>query len=796
MDIIISNLSGNLESQKKPKEYSRLGLSIKDFADCCCNSYAFRAGLFPQGASFAKANCDSANMIAFDFLETDIPPMSMCDLAASVGLRPTMYHYLQCQDPSTVIVPDTCEYISTGNTRFGNAEYATKQNYRLVWALEQPISAKEARAFTNVFISYFPQCDRSSLDISRLLYGGFTTAVVLDNSPIPLFSLGWVEVASKIERGVGAYTIRNAVNGCAHYCLDQERPQNVFNVSMRQLEILNGHCEFWDKWVRQEHMTYNERLMLWSNLRYLRNGCRNLLTNEVLRFFDPAKWTEEDNISADKIRKHFQDTNLRPIPIVDVNGEMMTVPQVFESGVSLPLIVDKSEYITIDELDEWMDDNFEKALENNKFVYFQSQTGSGKTERIIDYYAKLNAQGALGKQVYAVPNHTLAIEVKERMRQADPNMNVYYIGKTEFQSEEDDVLLTVGLPAKSKDFYRSELIRKMFGNSCGVFVITHSLLLHLSGLSKFVDRIIVDENIEDALVRTIHITKTEAASLVPFCKFDHIDETNIKQAVIDIRDNNLEDYLRNGLIIKGLFTVVSAGIVKRTPDDGIRAVVKSQFISEAICNDTPTALLTATPMSERIKAYYGIDFTVVDAPRAKNTGKVIQYCGISGARGNNNSRLPSYVDYVTQSLPDGAKESAILISFKDSREIWESAGFTVADVDGNEVHLKNNAGLDCFKDKDLIIIGKFDLPDEYYCELWEDTGDGSRPTRKNQVVDCNGVRQKLFLWEQPSLRLQQLQYIEYVMAQAAGRARTLRNGNTVYLFGNYVIKDVDIVYRQ
>ena len=795
MEIIISNLGGNPESGKRPREYSRLDLAVKDFADCCCNGYAFRAGLFPQGASFAKKNCDFVNMIAFDFLEVDTLPTDMCSFAASLGLRPTMYCYLQRQDPSLTAVPNDCEYISSGNMCFGDMEYAAKQSYRLIWVLERPIPAKEARAFTNVLVSHFPQCDKSSLDVSRLLFGGFTTAVVLDDTPVPLSSLGWIEVASKIERGVSAYCIREAVSGCAHYYLDQERPRNVLNVSMRKLEVLNGHCELWDRWVRQEHMGYNERLMLWSNLRYLRDGNRNLLVNDMLRFFDPSKWTEEDNISPDKIRKHFQDTNLRPMPIVDVDGEMMTVPQVLESGASLPLVLDKSDYVSIDELDSWMDGNFESALEDNRFVYFQSQTGSGKTERVIRYYSKLNGEGRLGKQVYAVPNHKLASEVESRMVTFDESLPVYRVERVAFYSDEDLQRLKVGIPAKARNSRRSEIIKKLFDSSCGVFILTHSMLLQLEGLLGSVDRVIIDENIEEALVYNISMTKSEAASLVPFCGFDHIDAGNVKEAITDIKSNHLEDYLDNGVLIDGLFRMIMANIVKDTQDGGIRAVVKSPFISDIVYNDTPVALLTATPMSERIKAYYGVDFTVIEAPRAKNTGKVTQYCGISGARGNNNSKLPSYVSFVDEVLPKGVKDTAVLISFKDSREIWEAAGFTVADVDGNEVHLKNNAGLDCFKGGDLIVVGKFDLPEEYYRNLWEDTGNKGKLSRQNRVIDYNGVRQKVYVWEQPSLRLQQLQYMEYVTAQAVGRSRCLRYPNNVYLFSDFIIRDADVVYR-
>lgn len=795
MKILASEYGYIYDNAIKQTTLTERDISIRQLADYCCNGYVLRAGLFPQGSSFKKADCQSVGVIAVDFKETDIDPDAACGCMNKNSLPPTFYHYLRSQDPA--LIPRTADsyaHITADTDKFCCQGYAAKLNYRLIWVLEDQITAKEAKAFTNYLVNLLPSCDRSCMNVGRLLCGGLTEAVIVSDQPTPLSSLGWIEVADKIKREVAAQAIRTAKNGCTHYYIDQERPQNV-TVTANWRDILHGNCRLWDKWVCQEHMTYNERLALWSNLRYLRDRDGKFILDDILRFFDPSKWTEEDDISADKIRKQLFNKTLRPMPIVDVNGKMMTVPQALESNVSLPLVLDKSDYITVDELDEWMDANFEHALEDNKFVYFQSQTGSGKTERVIEYYSKLNAQGALGKQVYAVPNHKLANEVEARMIAFDESLPVYRVERIAFYSDEDLQRLKVGIPAKTKDLRRNKIIKKLFDGSCGIFILTHSMLLQLEGLLKSVDRVIIDENIEEALVYNISITKSEAASLTPFCGFSDINASNIREAVMDIKNDHLDDYLANGVLVDGLFRIIIANIVKDTADGGIRAVVKSPFISDIVYNDTPVALLTATPMSERIKAYYGIDFTVIEAPRAKNTGKVIQYCGISGARGNNNSKLPSYVSFVDESLPDGVKENAVLISFKDSREIWEAAGFKVADIDGNEVHLKNSAGLDCFKGRDMIVVGKFDLPEEYYRNLWEDTGNKGKLSRQNRIIDYNGIRQKVYIWEQPSLQLQQLQYMEYVTAQAVGRSRCLRHPNNVYLFSDFIIKDTDIVYR-
>lgn len=115
-------------------------------------------------------------------------------------------------------------------------------------------------------------------------------------------------------------------------------------------------------------------------------------------------------------------------------------------------------------------------------------------------------------------------------------------------------------------------------------------------------------------------------------------------------------------------------------------------------------------------------------------------------------------------------------------------------MEGREIHLKNNAGLDFLKGKDLIVVGKFDLPESYYQRVWEDMGNDSKVTKNNCSIYYNNILQHLYLFEDEELRAQQLEYMEYTTAQAVGRARSLRTDATVYVFSNYVIKDTDIVY--
>ena len=147
-------------------------------------------------------------------------------------------------------------------------------------------------------------------------------------------------------------------------------------------------------------------------------------------------------------------------------------------------------------------------------------------------------------------------------------------------------------------------------------------------------------------------------------------------------------------------------------------------------------------------------------------------------------------------MPQEVIDNSYLVSFKDTGADWKEWGFKVAEIDdsGEQLHFLNNAGLDCLKGKTLIVAGKFDKPQEYYADIWADLGDGTEMKQQNCVVEINGFKQNLYLYDKEVIKREQLANINYAIEQTAGRARALREaGAIVYLFSNYVIGDVDEV---
>lgn len=98
------------------------------------------------------------------------------------------------------------------------------------------------------------------------------------------------------------------------------------------------------------------------------------------------------------------------------------------------------------------------------------------------------------------------------------------------------------------------------------------------------------------------------------------------------------------------------------------------------------------------------------------------------------------------------------------------------------------------KGQTVIVAGKFDKNDDYYIDLYFDLFPESKvqPTKTIQVVNINGVRQKLFLWQNDTLKNIQLEQMRQILEQSCGRPRALREKfATAYIFANFLIAGSD-----
>lgn len=117
-----------------------------------------------------------------------------------------------------------------------NAAYKDGQNFRIVWELEEPLSAKEAEDATRIlqkkFSDVFGDCvDPSTKDSCRIWYGGQTEGYVFTAPRLSLAALGALTVYQKLGEGkTKAKVIKNKTYFVPDYA-DVEAPARKASVT-------------------------------------------------------------------------------------------------------------------------------------------------------------------------------------------------------------------------------------------------------------------------------------------------------------------------------------------------------------------------------------------------------------------------------------------------------------------------------------------------------------------------------------------------------------------------------------
>ena len=375
--------------------------------------------------------------------------------------------------------------------------------------------------------------------------------------------------------------------------------------------------------------------------------------------------------------------------------------------------------------------------------------------------------------------------------------------------------MEMGFPAATRQDERYRAIQEMVNkDSKGLFVCSHQCIAHLRDCPA--DCIIIDENIEDALLDVVIFDKAGLGSLIGFVENEEkrqdvlnlIEEIETKQRGeminIDPLKRALTNFDWNGYFqsktkmagIGKIFdtTKEPPKITKVKGRSAIRFTTKSTLIDNALRSETPIKLLSATPKSERLSRLYNINIPLVEFPLARNEGEIIQYMGITGAKGADCDRVPDLIKFVKMKIPEKEQKEAYVLSFKDAIPQWKAAGFKIPEYNGTPLHIANNAGLDLLKGKIVIVAGKYDENDDKYLDTYFDMyPDRTTPPNKakKSVMISNRIC-SIFTWEDEALQKLQIETIKMYLEQAAGRARALREaGAKVYIFANLPIADTD-----
>lgn len=809
---------------------------VREFAQMMVDGHTVRVGYsrMPRNESedhmyFNSKMIEYNQMFILDFDTCKFTPWEVCEFAEKQGIPANFWYWSFSQRPEkSCPSPYGNGYIYNHNNKESdkNLQLQTFKdlfNFRVVWVLEKPLKPgfyEEVIGYlaNDLFAEFEP--DPAPTSCETLFHGGSTEGYILNEELVPATHVQWTALCNQIKKGKTVGKITRNKNYVDYEGI--EFPDAI-SITGNWWEKLRGRCVYWDSF-EDGTIRYNELLILLSHLKYLRyDDAGKSIQKDLVRIYEQApqhlSTTLQDDLEG-TIYKKFRDTKLKPVfGIVQVGNRKVTVPDFFKyyqnESYSQPTV----EKVSLEELDEWMRVDLKDALLSKENVIIQSQTGSGKTKAYLEVLAGLNYFNQ--KIIVALPTYITMNEVYNKFIAMRPDVNCYKTEPIENLSELDKKKLRLGISVSRTEERQEVLDLLQDDEATGLFFITHELLAVLRKIKASL--IIVDENIEESLTKTYKITSPQLSSMITFLnsenrenllKFidyyeskergEEIDTMILDYIFDDLRKNSLDDYLaccKYEDLPPALFSLTYNEVKKSEMRAGnksipcLRILRHSPLIEYARANHIPIKLLTATPLHQRLINYYEQDFKIIKAPIARNTGEVVFYRGYTGAKGNGCDKIPRLIKYIKSSLTQEQIDNSIVITFKDAVEQFEKEGFTAAFVEDSEtyVHLRNNAGLDQFKGKDIIVAGKFELPDECYLDIADDLYI-KEPNKCNTAIDHNGVKQTLFLWQDPQLMNEQLQYLEFITSQAIGRARALREDATVYVFSNYITLDADKVY--
>ncbi len=800
---------------QRPNNYIFAELeSIEDVAALIGGGRAWRAGLYNGTTeSFKKAEVKAAQILALDFDNCPQEPDNIIEYAQSLGISPSAWYYSYSQG------------IKSG------------YNFRVLWILEEYIKPIQYETIYKNLLEQFKQFnpDISTKDASRLWFGTTRGVNVVSHNPIKLSAIGWLGVCDKIRAGQATQKAKKAVKGCENLFFE-DAAADIEPIYLPQRydwkAALRFKCWLWDRWENGIYLNYNQRLTLFTNLKYIKYANNNItVIKDVLDIFQKySNVYEGHTCNEEQIRGMFLNTTLHAVGIVKIAGEEEPITVKEYLSRTPHEAINTIEKITLEELDEMLTKEMPRLLDDEGIVYIKSQTASGKTYHVIQWLLKQDLTKK--KIIYSAPRYTNMEEFKERFTAAykgrqkdtleDDTLDFIRVIPRGNYSQTDLFLMEMGFPIVSRQDERYRMIQEMIRkDSKGLFICTHQCIAHLKTCPA--DCIIIDENIEDALLSVAKLDLGGLASLIPFVKGRKMQE-ELTNYINDIRDREQGEIVDITLLRTaldnfdwdGYFAIDKpmAGVAKilethKEPpmitkikgkggrkQSAIKLTTKSTLISDAIERGTPIKLLSATPKPVLLSRIYNTDkINVFQFPLAQNEGQIIQLMGITGAKGNECSRVSDIIKYVKANIPEEEQKKAYVLSFKDAIPLWERAGFKIPEYNGTKLHIANNAGLDLLKGEIVIVAGKYDLSDEEYLDTYYDLHPDSKIQPKRILKKITIAKRicTLYLWDDETLQDLQLETIKLHLEQSAGRARALREkGAKVYLIGDFPIEDADI----
>lgn len=773
---------------------------IKQIYEWILEGRCWRSALLKnRNKDFSKENSDRAYVIALDFDMCDIAPETMLDYCGTMDLMPNFWYYSFSQG------------IKQGD------------NYRLVWVLDKPIPAAKYEAIYRGLLKdgLFKYSDKSCSNINRLWFGTCNGGELLNTCPITASRLEIYATQETDEKEPEKK--KRAKKQAAQGNTQADFIMN--SVSFEWWLYLQDVCDLWDRWRKGIYLNYNQRLVLFTELKCLKYAAnlKNSILDKVMEYYKPEVYASHtcDRYQISQMMGRGTSGSLEN-KIVRFSDNKYTISEYFNSGAYIIKgAAQQGERITIEELQKKADEQIPAFLqEKGGIKYIECQTGAGKTERIINYLLSLDLSQQ--KIIYSVPTYGLIDEFIERLEKTTFDMNCLHYPKKQDYAEGELILLEAGFFEGIKtDNERQAELKKVYNPSIkGLFLLTHACLTHLHSFEA--DVIIIDENIEETIVNR------NAIPLTILSGFRYYVNENGRQEwdkLCDMVNNGAAQQQITGIDIGLIFSQIDyKRLVKeqtfidsntgqfypfgklRQADyiaigqdkDGNKYLyfeITSKLLPYALANNISVKLFTGTAkkatmqlsLPEELRKY--VDYCVIT--RAKPKGKLYQYTSISGSK-YSLKRHDVWNKIIAILEKNGVDwRNTNTLTLKAYEEKAHEMGFKIPkNRKGDNIHIENCAGLDFMKGQDLIIIGKSDKPKEVYFDMIGDKVNDRSKTRKARLFEDVAGIHLIHGFNDNDLWQLQVEQMRQMVEQAADRARMLWFDNVrVFVFCDLPIRD-------
>lgn len=324
-------------------------------------------------------------------------------------------------------------------------------------------------------------------------------------------------------------------------------------------------------------------------------------------------------------------------------------------------------------------------------------------------------------------------------------------------------------------------------------IMTHAYLLKMSAEQMEGYDIIIDEDILSTMLRNTYSVSSEnvkkaiASGQITGQRSDELnillnspDDTYLKSNVSYCNDyipQTIQDQLQISGNVNGLFCAGSYHIREKQIEYFVPQKLPDQkiIIMSATLNEAVYRLF----LNER-------HIIVLDTPKVKYRGKLIQYTKYSVSRRNLKvlGDCCGGTEHVIEQIKKLAPGWDYGISFKEYDTLLKGG-----------MHFGNAAGIDGYKGKNGLIIGTPHLNEESYkliaCYLGIPVSGEEAVIRRQKMIH-HGYEFYLMTYKNLELREIQIYMIHSELEQCIGRSRLLRENATVYLFSDFPCEQAEV----